>query len=171
MFHNMSSFPKDHTEAPVPPTVRRIARASMVTSLVLVATFLIEFELFRFGKISALTFGMAISGTIAIYTVVSQLLRQAARKRGSELTIDEKASVNSRTLKNLRQQKQLNTVLVCMFCLGAAAVVTNVFLNHQSPALLSVPAALLSFGIWYRRTLNRAIETLEQRIRIDTLRG
>ena len=167
----MPSLPKGHSGEHVPPAIRPLVRASAALSVALIVAFLLEFGLFRAAKISNLTFGMSIAGTIAIYTIVSQLVRQAARKRGARLTNDERSTLDSRSLKTLRQQKQLNTVLLCMFSLGAFAVMTNVVLNHQSIALVLVPTALLSFGIWYRRALNRAIDTLEQRNKIDTLRG
>jgi uncharacterized membrane protein len=171
MFGDMPELSREPSEAPVPSPIRTVMRVSIFVGIGLVVAFLAEFELFRFGKISGLTFGVSVAATIAIYSVISQLLRRAARRRGGQLTAEEKSSINNRNLQTLRQQKQLNTALLCMFSFGVLAVVANLIRTGEGAVAILVPVALLAFGIWYRTALNRAIDTLEQKIRIDTLRG
>jgi hypothetical protein len=171
MIDNMPMFPKVPSASPVPAALRPVVRRWLFVAVALVVAFVVEFELFTNGKISGLGFGVAVAVTIAVYTAIARMLRQAARKVGTELTAEEKLSLNEKNLERFRRLKVGNTVLLCFFGLGALMVLVNSVLNRIVWGEVAVPVALLGFGIWYRTTLNRAIETLEQKIRIDTLRG
>jgi hypothetical protein len=152
---------KNQAQIPVPPAVRPFVRAAQVNLLVFAIAFYITFKYFWDGSISGLGFGVIVAALLAVYLAVGQGLRVAVRKRRSELTAAETSDLARHSLDVFRKQKSRAIILLCFFAIGAVITLVWAFLHRQFGAVLFVPIALLSFGLFNVWSVNRAIRRLE----------
>jgi len=160
----MALFSGDKSSEPMPEAIRPLARAASLAALGFGISFALLFTLFKNGTISGRLFLVLTVTIIGAFTLITQSLRRTARKRGTSLTAEQKDILNLDSLYKFRRQRQSNTILLCIFCFGGVMVLLNVILNRQGVPLLLIPIALIAFGLLMRRSTNRIIRTLEDKV-------